>query len=146
MGGLLLGNYLAKYSIEAQDMITAAHIISVPWNIMKCCDNMEKPYLNGFISKHVINNLCRIVKKSKIFDNSEYEKIQQSKTFREFDSNFTSKHFGFDDAEHYYREASLHNKLHKMSVPLLCLSAADDPFQPLEGIFPIIEKVFSVGT
>lgn len=34
----------------------------------------------------------------------------------------------------YYTDATLHNKLQYISVPLLCLSAADDPFQPLEAI------------
>lgn len=33
----------------------------------------------------------------------------------------------------YYNDATLQNKLHQISVPLLCLSAADDPFQPLDG-------------
>lgn len=57
----------------------------------------------------------------------------QSKTIKEFDANFTSKHFGFEDVEHYYRTATLHDKLHKITTPILCLSAADDPFQPLDG-------------
>lgn len=57
----------------------------------------------------------------------------QSKTIKEFDSFFTSKHFGYEDVDGYYKAATLHNKLHKIKVPLLCLSAADDPFQPLDG-------------
>lgn len=61
--------------------------------------------------------------------------VLKSRTIKEFDTNFTSKHFGFKDVDHYYDEATLHNKLHKIAVPLLCLSAADDPFQPLEGRF-----------
>lgn len=57
----------------------------------------------------------------------------QSKTIREFDSRFTAVQFGFRDVEEYYRTACLHDKLHLVRVPLLCLSAADDPFQPLQG-------------
>lgn len=34
----------------------------------------------------------------------------------------------------YYTDATLHDKLHRITVPTLCLSAADDPFQPLEAI------------
>lgn len=34
----------------------------------------------------------------------------------------------------YYSDATLHNKLDGICVPLLCLSAADDPFQPLDAI------------
>lgn len=63
------------------------------------------------------------------------EQIMRSKTIKEFDTYFTSKHFGYRDVDHYYSVATLHNKLHKIAVPLLCLSAADDPFQPLDGEF-----------
>lgn len=58
----------------------------------------------------------------------------QSKTIKQFDSAFTSKHFGYKDVDSYYTDATLHNKLHQIKVPLLCLSAADDPFQPLDAI------------
>ena len=56
---------------------------------------------------------------------------------REFDASFTSKLFGFKNVEDYYAKATLHDKLHNIEVPLLCLSAADDPFQPLEGNYDL---------
>ncbi|CRK96417.1 CLUMA_CG009833, isoform A [Clunio marinus] len=52
----------------------------------------------------------------------------------EFDSHFTSIHFGYGNVDNYYKHATLHNKLHKIKVPTLCLSAADDPFQPFDAI------------
>lgn len=136
MGGLILGNYLAVHSEEARQILTASQIISVPWNVKKGSASIEKPYLNSLLGKHLAKSLCRTLSKCKIFDNCiEYDmvKIMQSNTIKEFDSNFTSKHFGFDDVDHYYTVASLHDKLHHISVPCLCLSAADDPFQPFEG-------------
>lgn len=47
---------------------------------------------------------------------------------------FTAKQFGYAHVDDYYTDATLHNKLDQISVPLLCLSAADDPFQPLDAI------------
>lgn len=35
MGGLILGNYLCQHGEEAKEIITAAKIISVPWNVEK---------------------------------------------------------------------------------------------------------------
>jgi abhydrolase domain-containing protein 1/3 len=35
MGGLILGNYLAVHADEAKKIITAAKIISVPWDVVK---------------------------------------------------------------------------------------------------------------
>jgi len=60
--------------------------------------------------------------------------LVQSRTIREFDSKFTCKAFGYSDTNEYYSDASLHTKLHQFQIPTLCLSAADDPFQPLEGM------------
>lgn len=58
----------------------------------------------------------------------------QSNTIREFDTRFTSKLFGYESCEHYYKEASLHDKIHALEVPVLTLNAADDPFSPLHGM------------
>jgi len=66
---------------------------------------------------------------------SIYVFLLQSKTIREFDSSYTAKQFGYKDVDSYYTDATIHDKLDKIEVPLLCLSAGDDPFQPLEGKF-----------
>lgn len=139
MGGLVLGNYLSRHSEEARKMFTACLIISVPWDVQKGSISIEKPYLNSLLGKHLTSRLCHTLSKYEILNKSrhdiDFDTILKSKTIKEFDQNFTSKHFGYKDVDHYYSVATLHNKLDKISVPLLCLSAADDPFQPLEGEF-----------
>lgn len=89
------------------------------------------------LNSHLAGALCNTVKKYDILFKDEYEwkmdKVLQSKTIKEFDSHFTSIHFGYGNVANYYKQATLHNKLHKIKVPTLCLSAADDPFQPLDG-------------
>ncbi|XP_062543940.1 protein ABHD1 [Armigeres subalbatus] len=138
MGGLILGNYLANYSDVAKSVLTAAKIISVPWDVNKGSDSIEQPYLNSMLGRHLAGSLCRTVRQYDILRNEEFDwdmdVVLQSKTIKEFDSHFTSKHFGYKDVYSYYAQATLHNKLHKIKVPLLCLSAADDPFQPLDAI------------
>lgn len=103
-------------------------------------DSIEKPYLNNMLGKHLASNLCATLRQYEILTKREdidIDKVLNSKTIKEFDTYFTSKHFGYRDVDHYYSMATLHNKLHMISVPLLCLSAADDPFQPLEGDFVV---------
>ncbi|XP_053687467.1 phospholipase ABHD3 [Sabethes cyaneus] len=138
MGGLILGNYLANYSDESKGILTAAKIISVPWDVNKGSDSIEQPYLNSMLGRHLAGSLCRTVRKYDILRHEDFDwdmdQVLQSKTIKEFDSHFTSKHFGYKDVDSYYAQATLHNKLHKIKVPLLCLSAADDPFQPLDAI------------
>lgn len=136
MGGLLLGNYLALHSDEAKQILTACQIISVPWDVHKGSKSIEKPYLNSMLGKHLTNNLCATLSQYEILKGHDidFDIILKSKTIKEFDTNFTCKHFGYDNVDHYYDNATLHNKLHRITVPLLCLSAADDPFQPLDAI------------
>lgn len=35
MGGLILGNYLSEHSEQARNLLSAAKIISVPWDVLK---------------------------------------------------------------------------------------------------------------
>lgn len=133
-----LGNYIAEHCEEARKNLTAAKIISVPWNVNKAAMLFEKPFLNNILGRVMVGAVIKKVKQCDILFSEEHSwdmnKVLQSKSIKEFDSNFTSKHFGFEDVDGYYNAATLHNKLHKIRVPLLCLSAADDPFQPLEAI------------
>ncbi|OXU31589.1 hypothetical protein TSAR_010251 [Trichomalopsis sarcophagae] len=138
MGGLLLGNYLAQNGSDAIGKLKAALIISVPMNIFEATKSIEKPYINLMLNKYLCDNLQRILRRhvheEDDFPELNLQEVYKSKTVREFDESFTSRHFGFRDAEHYYSYATLHNKLHLVEVPLLCLSAADDPFQPLQAM------------
>ncbi|XP_037046989.1 phospholipase ABHD3-like [Bradysia coprophila] len=137
MGGLILGNYMAENGVEASNIFTACQIISVPWNVHKLSESIEKPYLNCLIGQYLTNNMSSTVNNYCEFlklDKQEMDRIFQCKTIKQFDSHFTSKHFGYEDVEQYYRAASLHDKLHKITTPMLCLNAADDPLQPFDAI------------
>ncbi|XP_071441327.1 phospholipase ABHD3 [Hetaerina americana] len=138
MGGLILGNYLAGEKIsQASKKLNAAMGISVPWNVFKGSESIEKPLLNLLLNRHLVGNLCRTIERGgKHLEVGPWDldKVLKSQTIREFDSHFTAKQFGFDTVDDYYAAATLHNKLHHIQVPMLCLSAADDPFQPYEAI------------
>lgn len=89
------------------------------------------------LNSHLCGALCDTVKQYDILYGEhewEMDNVLKSKTIKEFDSRFTSIAFGFGSVDNYYKHATLHNKLHKIKVPTLCLSAADDPFQPLDAI------------
>ncbi|ALC42016.1 Hydr1 [Drosophila busckii] len=141
MGGLILGNYLARKSDEARLHLSAAKIISVPWDVHKGSASIEKPVINNLLGRHLAGSLCRTLRNHmeiyrEIYQDSDIDiqRILQCKTIKEFDALFTAKQFGYAHVNDYYSDATLHNKLDHISVPLLCLSAADDPFQPLDAI------------
>ena len=58
----------------------------------------------------------------------------QSTTIREFDDRFTAPMFGYPTWEDYYKDACVHDKVHSLEVPVLCLNAADDPISPKDGM------------
>ncbi|XP_017486191.1 PREDICTED: phospholipase ABHD3-like [Rhagoletis zephyria] len=136
MGGLVLGNYLARNSEEARAYLSAAKIISVPWNVHKAIDSIEQPILNNLLGRVLAQSMYHTLKSSGLHKHQELDmrSIKSCRSIRQFDTEFTIKHFGYPSVEDYYNDATLQDKLHHISVPLLCLSAADDPFQPLDAI------------
>jgi hypothetical protein len=52
------------------------------------------------------------------------------RTVREFDDVITAPCFGFRDAEEYYESAGAKKVIDKVRVPLLMITAQDDPFVP----------------
>lgn len=139
MGGLILGNYLARQGKIAKNKLKGCFLISVPWNVFAATKSTEENYFNLILNKYLAFSLRQQVKRlhysseSGMFD-VDIDSLLKSQTVREFDSQFTVKQFGYKDVEDYYSNATIHDKLHLIDVPLLCLSAADDPFQPVQAI------------
>ncbi|KDR20893.1 phospholipase ABHD3-like isoform X2 [Zootermopsis nevadensis] len=138
MGGLVLGNYLASQQTLSEKTLVAAMVISTPWNVFKAMDSLEKPVLNLMLNRYLTSGFFSFINRVKHDDMLQgpwcMEDILKCKTVREFDSSYTAKQFGYKDVSDYYANASIHDKLHKIEVPMLCLSARDDPIQPYEGI------------
>ncbi|XP_074106721.1 abhydrolase domain containing Hydr1 isoform X1 [Cotesia typhae] len=137
MGGLILGNYLAKEREKAIDKLQATFVLSVPWNIIEGTKSIESGFnrfLNRLLTKALTQTFRSMHDKVHEFFKEDLEKVFKSKTVREFDSAFTAKHFGYENVDEYYKCATLHDKLQFIRVPLFCLNAADDPFQPFEVI------------
>lgn len=138
LGGLIIGNYLTTRMEKAAQQLVCAAVISVPWDLIKGLRNMEEPVWNLMLNRYLAHCMCDLANSLsyKLAGNHKWDldHVMKSRTIREFDSRFTAKQFGFRDAEHYYTSSCLHDKIHTIKVPLLCLNAADDPFQPLHAI------------
>ncbi|KAF2344618.1 Alpha/Beta hydrolase fold, partial [Trinorchestia longiramus] len=138
LGGMILCHYLCEQNTIASQRLTAAVGVSVPYNVFLGTDNLERPLLNYLLNNHLARCLSRSVEDlSPMLSSSDvwdYKKVIKSKTIREFDSRFTAVQFGFPDVNAYYERASLHDKMHDVTVPYLGLSSQDDPFQPKAGV------------
>ncbi|KAK3872502.1 hypothetical protein Pcinc_022422 [Petrolisthes cinctipes] len=136
LGGMITGNYLATRERKAAGRVVAAAVVSAPWNMVDGLKGMERPGLNLLLNWYLASCLCELVESLSYRLAGRNHKwdldyVMKSRTMREFDTRFTAHQFGFVDAEDYYRASSLHTRFNRISVPLLCLHAADDPFQPV---------------
>ncbi|WAQ94500.1 ABHD3-like protein, partial [Mya arenaria] len=101
LGGMILFSYLAKTGKDCG--MLAGMCVSMAWNV-----NMH------LFESHI----------------DDVHHVLKSTTIREFDDRFTAPMFGYQTWEDYYRDACIHDKVHALEVPVLCLNAADDPFSP----------------
>ena len=54
----------------------------------------------------------------------------QSESVSQFDERFTAPVFGYSSVDEYYRAARNSDKLHKICIPYISITATDDPFVP----------------
>ncbi|XP_068626380.1 phospholipase ABHD3 [Battus philenor] len=129
LGGLLLGRYLAECGERAQ--LVAALVVSSPLDVEKGSQCMERWGLNAALSWHMARRLRGTVRARLPACEA---RVRGCRSLRAFDAAFTAPHFGFASPDAYYRAASLRARLLAVRRPLLCLCAADDPFQPLDAL------------
>ncbi|KAI5631710.1 alpha/beta hydrolase fold domain-containing protein [Phthorimaea operculella] len=133
LGGLILGQYLAQHGSAAR--VQAALIVSSPLDVEASAACMERAP-NVPLAWHMAASLRRTVAQHPCLARvCDWPRVDSARSLRQFDAAFTVRHFGFESVDAYYAAATLRGKLARVQVPLLCLCAADDPFQP-EDVLP----------
>ncbi|HYY52181.1 MAG TPA: alpha/beta hydrolase, partial [Myxococcales bacterium] len=61
---------------------------------------------------------------------ADERRVRKARTLFEFDDALTARLHGFAGAEDYYAQSSSANYVDRIRVPLLLISAEDDPFIP----------------
>nr|XP_057913912.1 phospholipase ABHD3-like [Doryrhamphus excisus] len=136
MGGMLLLNYLGRKGSESG--LVAGLTVSVLWDALKSNTSMEQHVNWLLFNKQLTHELCNTVLRHRVILEKvvDIEKVLQARCIREFDERFTTLLFGYKTCIEYYQDASPNKKLPHISVPVLCLNAADDPFSP-QNAFPV---------
>ncbi|XP_023944856.2 phospholipase ABHD3 [Bicyclus anynana] len=138
LGGLILGHYLAERGARAAGVLRAALAVSAPLDVEAGAACIDAPPLNALLSWHMARGLRRTVRAHALAG----PELERCRSVRQFDAAFTARHFGFASADAYYAAATLRGRLGGVRVPLLCLQAADDPFQPA-AVLPAREAAAS---
>jgi len=137
LGANIVTNTLADYP-QACD---AAIVVACPWNCDMSSHMMEQGLggllykgalasgLNDYIDRN-IEQLKPIAKSSHV----DLETARKSTSVRQFDSEATCKLSNYPSVEAYYADASSHQRIEQIDVPMLCLSAKDDPVADWKGM------------
>lgn len=134
-GFSLGGNVLAKWLGESADAVPSnvcsAAVVSVPFDLTVSGPNIDR-VMGGFYSRHFLRGLIgkAIAKERQYPGCVDIARVRAARKLVEFDNYGTAVLHGFRDADHYYRSQRSGQFLDKVQIPLLLLSAADDPFNP----------------
>ncbi|KAG7399630.1 hypothetical protein PHYBOEH_008418 [Phytophthora boehmeriae] len=133
MGSNVLVKYLGEEGSQAK--LTAAVSVGNPFDMPKCSENIEGPLFNRLTYSRVLSaglrdlffNRSNAHEIFRDYPGIDVEALKTVKSVSEFDELFTIKHFNYKSVDEFYLDGSCVTRLPKVTVPLLCLNAQDDP-------------------
>ena len=134
MGGNLVTKMVGEYRNAAPRALRGVCAICPALDLASCADALNKRE-NYFYQRHFVKGLmARYARKAalfpKIYASNGFGKIR---SVREFDDAITAPCFGYRDAQEYYETASARSVVGHVRVPMLMITAQDDPFVPYES-------------
>jgi abhydrolase domain-containing protein 1/3 len=142
LGGLVLVQHLTNRH-EEDSGLKAVITFSSPWDSFATSDSLERPvnwflynrYLTKVLIQFVERQSTHLMLNGLVIPEREMKILNQVKkcsTIKEFDSMVTVPIFGFKDVVDYYSNSTNSGKINRIRTPLLCVTAANDPFVPEE--------------
>ena len=134
MGGNLVMKMAGELGNGAPKQLKGVAVVCPALDLAACANALERTQ-NLVYQWHFVKNLmARYRRKTELFP-ERYTKngFGPIRTVREFDDEITAPCFGFKDAEEYYERSSAKNVVGQAAVPLLVITAKDDPFVPYES-------------
>jgi predicted alpha/beta-fold hydrolase len=133
-GCSLGGNVLVKWLGEQGEAapVRAAAALSVPFDLALCADALDGPGAMAWVyrTRFLRSLKAKALEKAGRFPRLDAAKVRAARTLREFDEAITGPLHGFAGAEDYYAQSSSGPYVERVRVPLVLLSAEDDPFIP----------------
>ncbi|CAI5757983.1 unnamed protein product [Candida verbasci] len=135
LGGAILANYLGQEGQYISNQIKGACCFGTPWDFPDGAIHLRESIIGHKIySPTMCSNLLKLLNSHGILENNQFiEEYKNNpsnyniKFLKQFDDFFTSKLFGLNCADEYYRLASPIQRVLKVRVPLLIISSKDDP-------------------
>jgi hypothetical protein len=131
LGGNVLVKWLGEQGSDAP--VRAAAALSVPFDLSLCARSLDGEGAMAWIYRtRFLRSLKQkaLEKADRFPDRLDVGKVRAARTLREFDEAITGPVHGFAGADDYYAQSSSGPYVARVRVPLLLLSAEDDPFIP----------------
>jgi uncharacterized protein len=134
MGGNLVTKMAGEYGDRAPKALRGVCTVCPAIDLAACADALERRD-NYFYQRHFVNGLMsRYARKAKLFPETySRDGFAKIRTVREFDDQITAPCFGYRDAQEYYDAAGARKVVGRVRVPMLMITAQNDPFVPYEA-------------
>src|SRR5258708_10371415 len=134
MGGNLVTKMAGEYGDAVPRALRGVCAICPAMDLASCADALNKRE-NYFYQRHFVKGLmARYARKAalfpKIYSRDGFGKIR---SVCEFVDAITPPRFGHRDAQEYYDAVGARKLVAKVRVPMLMITAQDDPFVPYES-------------
>src|ERR1700676_146587 len=131
MGGNLVTKLAGEYGDDVPQALRGVCAVCPALDLSACADALERRD-NFLYQRHFVAGLlARYARKAKMFpDRYSRNGFGAIRTVREFDDAITAPCFGYRDAEEYYEAAGAKKVVGQVRVPMLLITAEDDPFVP----------------
>ncbi len=142
IGFSLGGNVLLKWLGENPDQqkVQKAIAVSVPFELNIAALRLESG-ASRLYQAHLLHKLRRSIRAraSRIPLPIDTGKLDDLKTFRQFDDHVTAPLHGFRNVDDYYQRCSSRPFIQRIQCPTLILQARNDPFMTADAIPDITE-------
>jgi uncharacterized protein len=131
MGGNLVTKMAGEFGASAPKALRGVCVVCPSIDLAACADALERAD-NYFYQRHFVSGLmARYAKKHKLFpERYPTRGLAPVRTVRQFDDVITAPQFGYRDAQDYYDNVGAKRVAAQIRVPMLMITAQDDPFVP----------------
>ncbi len=131
MGGNLVTKMAGEFGEAAPKALRGVCVVCPAMDLGACADALELRE-NFFYQRHFVKGLmARYARKAKLFPELYPQSgIGPVRSVREFDDKITAPQFGYRDAQDYYEAVGAKKVIAQVRVPMLMITAQDDPFVP----------------
>jgi predicted alpha/beta-fold hydrolase len=131
MGGNLVTKMAGEFGPAVPKALRGVGVVCPAIDLGASADALES-LENCVYQRRFVNGLMsRYARKQKLFpDRYRSDGLGPVRTVRQFDDVITAPQFGYRDAQDYYDDVGAKRVAAQIRVPLLMITAQDDPFVP----------------